>query len=202
MSGGIVRVALIATSLAVVVSGCSRTDGSASPLSGSSGGPAAAPPTASAGTTPPGSGLPPTEVTMRPVGSPSTADRAVLEGYRRFWQSLATAYTTGDVTGLRAATTDPATSEYVKVAADLRRQGRTLQGPVSLSPLIVGRGGTVTLAECADLRKFRTYDRAGKALFPEDEGLTTAEVRLRNVGGTWRVTSFEQRPSGCRQQGG
>jgi hypothetical protein len=202
VSGGIVRVALIATSLAVVVSGCSQTDDTASPLSGSSGRSPAGTPTSSAGSTPPGSGLPATEVTMRPAGSASEADRAVLEGYRRFWQSLATAYTTGDVTALRAATTDPATGRYVKVAADLRRQGRTLQGPVSLAPLVVGRSGTVTLAECADLRKFRTYDGSGRALFPEDEGLTTAEVRLRNIGGTWRVASFEQRPSGCRRQGG
>jgi hypothetical protein len=201
VSGGIVRVALIATAVAVAVGGCAKSDDTASPLGGSGGSPGAAT-SAAPTTTPPGQGLPATEVTFRPAGNPSAADTAILEGYRRFWQSLATAYTTGDVTALRAATGEPATSEYVKVASDLRARERTLQGPVSLVPLIVGRGTTITLGECADLRKFRTYDKSGKALFPEDKGLTTAEVKLRDVGGTWRVISFEQRPSGCRRQGG
>jgi hypothetical protein len=199
VSGGIVRVALVAAALAVAVPACSRGGETATPLGG--GGQESGAPAAS--TTPPaGSGLPATEVAMRPAGSPSAADKAVLESYRRFWLSLATAYTTGDVTALRAATGPPATSAYVKVADSLRKQQRTLQGPVSLAPLVVGRGDVITLAECADLRKFRTYDKSGKALFPEDKGLTTAEVKLRTIGGTWRVISFEQRPSGCRRQGG
>jgi hypothetical protein len=200
VSGGIVRVALIATTLAVPLGACSADD-SATPLGGGSG-PTGETTTAATTTTPPGSGLPRTEVTLRAVGTLSAADKAVMAGYRRFWESLATAYTTGDVSALRGATGEPATSTYVKVAADLRKQERTLQGPVSLSPLIVGRSGTITLAECADLRKFRTYDKSGNAVFAEDKGLTTAEVRLRELGGTWRVTSFEARPSGCRRQGG
>jgi hypothetical protein len=200
VSGGSVRIALLAAALAAVVSGCGGDD-AATPLGPSANGGTTAP-TAAATTTAPGSGLPATTVTMRPVGAPSAADKAVLEGYRKFWQALGTAYTTGDVTALRAATTEPATGTYVKVAADLRRQRRTLQGPVTLAPIVAGRASAVTLADCADLRKFRTYDNTGKALFPEDKKLTAAEVKLRNVGGTWRVVSFEQRPSGCRQQGG
>jgi hypothetical protein len=201
VSGGIVRIALLTAVLAVAVSGCGGGDDAATPLGSGAGGGTTAP-TSAAATTTPGSGLPATTVTMRPVGAPTGTDKAVLEGYRKFWQALGTAYTTGDVTALRAATTEPATGTYVKVAADLRKQQRTLQGPVTLAPIVAGRAGTVTLADCADLRRFRTYDNTGKALFPEDKDLTTAEVKLRNVGGTWRVVSFEERPSGCRQQGG
>lgn len=199
MSGGIVRVAVAVAVLAVVVTGCS--DDAATPLSTPEG---TLVTTSAAATTtpPPAAGLPATEVTLAAAGDPSPADLKVIEGYRRFWLALGTAYTTGDVTALRAATVDPATTEFVKVAADLRAKDRTLQGPVSLAPLVAGRADVVTLAECADLRRFRTYDRSGKALFPEDKGLTTAQVKLRNVGGTWRVASFEQRPSGCRRQGG
>lgn len=199
MSGGKVRVALVATALALAAAACSAD--TVAPLPD---GPAAT--AAATGTGPaspaPGAGLPATEVELRVVGTPTAADRAVLDGYRRFWASLATAYTTGDLTALRAATAEPATTRFTKVATELRRQQRTLQGPVSLAPLVVDRGGTVTLGECADLRRFRTYDRTGTAVFPVDKGLTTAEVRLRNVGGSWRVTGFETRPSGCRQQGG
>ena len=200
MSGRIVRILVPVAALAATLAGCGGDD-AASPL-GDGGGPAA--PAATAGTTTaaPGSGLPATTVTLRAVGSPTAADKAVLEGYQRFWEALGTAYTTGDVAGLRAATTEPATAEYVKVAADLRAKKRTLQGPVTLAPVVAGRAATVTLAECADLREFRTYDETGKAVFAKDKGLTAAEVTMRSVGGTWRVVSFEGRPSGCRQQGG
>lgn len=200
MSGRIVRKFALVAASAAALAGCGSDDG-ATPL-GPAGGQGTTAPTAAATTTAPGSGLPATTVTLRAASSPSAADRAVIEGYRKFWQALATAYTTGDVTALRAATTEPATGTYVKVASDLRKQGRTLQGPITLAPAVAGRAATVTLADCADLRRFRTYDETGKALFPQDKGLTAAEVKLRNVGGTWRVMSFEQRPSGCRQQGG
>jgi hypothetical protein len=200
VSGRIVRILAPAAVLAAALAGCGGGDSAATPL-----GPAAAPPSPTAGasaTTRAGSGLPETVVTMRAVGAPSAADKAVLAGYQKFWEALGTAYTTGDVTDLKAATTEPATAEYVKVAGELQKKKRTLQGPITLAPLVAERAATVTLAECADLRKFRTYDEAGKAVFPIDKGLTAAEVTMRNVGGTWRVVSFEGRPSGCRQQGG
>jgi hypothetical protein len=200
VSGGLVRVVLAVTALLVAMPACSADEVSSLPPGPGPGGgsPESTPPTTASAPS-----VPATTVSLTPVGRPSAADRAVLAGYQRFWESLASAYTTGDVSALREATVEPATSRYGRVAADLRSKGRTLQGPVSLAPLLVGRAAdTVTLADCADLRKFRTYDRAGSPVFPEDRGLTTAEVRLRNVGGTWRVASFEERPSGCRRQGG
>lgn len=197
MSGGVVRVVLAVTALLVATPACSADEISSLPPGQGVGAAPSASPTATASPTP---SAPATTVSLTPVGRPSAVDRAVLAGYQRFWESLASAYTTGDVSALRQATVDPATSLYAGVAADLRSKGRTLQGPVSLAPLVVGRAADmVTLADCADLRKFRTYDRTGRPVFPEDEGLTTAEVRLRMAGGSWRVSSFEERPSGCRR---
>src|SRR5829696_6492554 len=104
---------LAAVALAVVVTGCS--DDAATPLSAPDG-PAPTSSAAAATTTPPpGSGLPATEVTLTAAGDPSPADKQVIEGYRKFWLALGTAYTTGDVTALRAATVDPATTEFVTV---------------------------------------------------------------------------------------
>ena len=201
MSGGVVRVVLAAAFLLVAGSGCS--DGGVSPLPA---GPAAPSPTPSASATESGStgsGLPTTTVAIKPAGRPTAVDRAVLAGYQRFWEALGPAYTTGDLAALRAATVEPATSRYTKVARELRAKDRTLRGPVLLAPLVVGRSTTlVTVVDCADLRNFRTYDRSGKALFPMDKGLTTAEVRLRKVGTAWRVSSVVERQTGCRQQGG
>lgn len=199
MSGGVVRVVLAVTALLVATPACSADEVSTLPPGSGQGGGS----TPSATATPsPTASVPTTTVSLTPAGRPSAADRAVLAGYRRFWEALASAYTTGDVSALREATVEPATSRYGKVATDLRSKGRTLQGPVSLAPLVVGRGDPVTVADCADLRKFRTYDRTGRPVFPQDKDLTTAEVRLRNVDGSWRVSSFDERPSGCRRQGG
>lgn len=201
MSGVAVRLVL-AAALAAGLAGCAGDEPAPSlPGAGSAGSAGSSASSAPASGSP--EGLPATTVSLSPPGPTPAADRAVIAAYHRFWQAVGVAYSGGDAAGLRAATTEPATTLFTRKAAELKAQRRTQRGPVSLAPTVASRSSTLTtVADCADLREFRTYDSAGTALFPKDPGLTLAEVQLRKVKGAWRVARWEQRPGRCRQRGG
>ena len=196
MFGAIVRVVPVAAAVAIVVTGCS-SDPAAKPLPDSSGVTAASTATPTATGTPSAVPVPTTVVRLAPV-QPGSADTALLDGYRRFWLALGDAYRTGRTAALAEATVDPARARFVKRTTELTAAGRTQRGTVLGSPLVADLAGGVVV-DCMDLRDFRTYDRAGTALFPRDAGTTRIRATLRSVAGRWRLADFETEGSGCRR---
>jgi hypothetical protein len=192
--GGFARLALSVAAVAAAA-GCSA-DPAATPLPAGSG-PASSAASATVEATPTGAPVPATVVRLEPARS-RAEDRLLLDGYRRFWAGLTDAYRTGRTAALLDATVDPARSRFAKRAAELTARAQTQQGAVVGSPLVVDLAGGV-VADCMDLRDFRTYDRGGTALFPRDAGTTRVRATLRSVGGRWRLADFETEGSGCRR---
>ena len=193
MSGRIARLAPLAAALAVGIAGCS-SDAAPTALPE---GPAAAPTGSTAAPTATAAAVPATVVRLTP-GRPSPADEALLDGYRTFWTGLSEAYRTGRTAALAEATVDPARTRFVTRATELAANGRTQRGTVLGTPVVADLAAGV-VADCMDLREFRTYDRAGRALFPRDPGTTRVRATLRSVGGRWRLAEFETEGSGCRR---
>jgi hypothetical protein len=192
--GGFARLALSVAAVAAAA-GCAA-DPVATPLPG---GPAPAGSTASVSTsaTPTGAPVPATVVRLQPLRS-RAEDTLLLDGYRRFWTGLAEAYRTGRTAALVEATVDPARRRFVRRATELTARAQTQRGTVVGSPLVIDLARGV-VADCMDLRDFRTYDRSGRALYPRDAGTTRVRATLRAVGGRWRLADFETEGSGCRR---
>lgn len=177
---------------AACVAGCSSDSGvTALPEGPQAATPTAAAPTASAAP------VPATVVRITP-GRPAAADAALLQGYQQFWTGLAEAYRTGSTEALAGSTVDPARARYLARAAELKARAQTQRGTVLGTPLVADRARGVVV-DCMDLREFRTYDAAGKALFPKDPGTTRIRATLRSVGGRWKLAEFETEGSGCRR---
>jgi hypothetical protein len=194
VSGRFTRLAPLAAVLAVGVAGCSADSGPTA-LPGGPSAPATSPaPTTATATE---VAVPATVVRLSP-GRPTPADAALLAGYQAFWAGLTDAYRTGRTAALAEATVDPARARFVTRATELRTKAQTQRGTVLGTPVVADRAAGVVV-DCMDLREFRTYDAAGKALFPKDPGTTRVRATLRSVGGRWKLARFETEGSGCRR---
>jgi hypothetical protein len=188
------RLAPLAAAVAVGIAGCSA-DPAPTALPDGPSVPATTPAAATATATE--VAVPATVVRLTP-GRPTPADKALLAGYQAFWVGLTDAYRTGRTAALTGATVDPARAQFVTRATELKAKAQTQRGTVLGTPVVLDPAAGVVV-DCMDLREFRTYDAAGKALFPKDPGTTRVRATLRSVGGTWKLAQFETEGSGCRR---
>lgn len=147
-----------------------------------------------------GPALPPSTLEFTPRGQPSAGDRRVLASYRKFLDAVALAYSTGDVEPLEAITIGRMRTYYTDRARTMHARSQTQRGPMLSSPLVLRiDGGAAVVVDCLDLRGFRTYDQAGKPLYPPDKGPTGIEATFSAVRNVWRLSDYTEQPAGCRR---
>jgi hypothetical protein len=130
------------------------------------------------------------------IGPTTTGDPrpAILAAYRAHWADVLETGKTADWHSPRLD--DHATGETLQTVRDsyrkLQSDGEVVRGTVRLHPRVTSvRGSTAIVHDCNDATDFLRYD--AKTGVPKEERKTDvveAEVTLRVINGTWKVSSI------------
>jgi hypothetical protein len=130
----------------------------------------------------------------------SSAEAAVLDGYRGYWSAYLKAGDPMDPenTALREHTTGPALETVVKSFVALKSAGKVIRGQFDLAPRFVSAdASTATVRDCYgdDTGVFDSATGAREDKATGQRHLVTATLRLE--GGTWKVEQLADGGLGC-----
>ena len=134
---------------------------------------------------------------------PQAATKAeVIAGYRAaFDEQLAVGRdpsATADDDRLRAHRTGDALGTIQLALVEFKSAGKVYIGDVKLSPKVVELSGdTATIQDCLEDATGAADAETGEVLEPATRVVTTVTVKMKKIGGTWKMANYRDEKTPC-----